>query len=66
MVYMTPEDLGWRPYVKSWIPRVYEDESILSQELKDRLYALFDTTVDFAFDKIKNASLVEYVKTVEI
>lgn len=23
MVYMTPEELGWMPYVKSWIPRIY-------------------------------------------
>jgi dynein heavy chain len=30
MVYMTPEDLGWRPYVKSWIPRFFTDETILS------------------------------------
>jgi dynein heavy chain len=23
MVYMTPEDLGWRPYVKSWITSTF-------------------------------------------
>lgn len=34
MVYMTPEELGWKPYVQSWIPRVYPDESILQDEHK--------------------------------
>lgn len=66
MVYMTPEDLGWRPYVQSWIPRIYPDESILSEDLKSQLYSLFDSTVDIALDKIRNARLVEYIKTVEI
>jgi dynein heavy chain len=66
MVYMTPEDLGWRPYVQSWIPRIYPDENILNDELKSMLYSLFDTTVDFALDKIRSAKLVEFIKTVEI
>jgi dynein heavy chain, axonemal len=34
MVYMTPEELGWKPYVRSWIPRMYPDESILLDEHK--------------------------------
>lgn len=34
MVYMTPEELGWRPYVQSWIPRVFPDDSILLDEHK--------------------------------
>ena len=66
MVYMTPEELGWRPYVKSWIPRIYPDESILTQDLKEFLWGLFDTTVEFALEKIHNAKLNEYIKTVDI
>ena len=27
MVYMTPEELGWRPYVQSWIPRMVAKNS---------------------------------------
>jgi len=66
MVYMTPEDLGWRPYVLSWIPRMYGDQTILSEDLQEKLYSLFDSTVDLAFEKIRNYKLVEYVRTVEL
>ena len=66
MVYMTPEDLGWRPYVQTWLERVYPDETILNADNKSTLYSLFDTTVDAAMDKIRNAHLVEYISTVEI
>ena len=37
MVYMTPEDLGWRPYVKSWIPRQFPGDDILDDALKAHL-----------------------------
>jgi dynein heavy chain len=65
MVYMTPEDLGWRPYVKSWIEAVFGedgDESVLEQNLKTYLWETFDATVDMGLDKIR-ANLVEPVKT---
>lgn len=29
MVYMTPEELGWKPYIHSWLPRMFPDESVL-------------------------------------
>lgn len=35
MVYLMYEDLGWRPYVKSWIDRVFgpkEEEGIVVEE----------------------------------
>ena len=35
MVYLTYDELGWRPYVKTWITRFFNDDSILSAELKD-------------------------------
>lgn len=54
MVYMTYEELGWRPYVKTWIYRFFEDESILTNELKDQLYSIFDTTIDLGLDKIRD------------
>jgi len=31
MVYMTPDDLGWRPFIQSWIPRTFPDETILDE-----------------------------------
>jgi hypothetical protein len=63
---MTSEELGWRPYIKSWLPRVYPDESILNENHKSQLYSLFDTTVDVALEKIRGNKLTEYIKTVEI
>lgn len=66
MVYMTPEELGWRPYVQSWIPRVYPDDSILLDEHKVILQSLFDNTIEPGLEKIRSLKLVEYIKTVEI
>jgi dynein heavy chain len=54
MVYMTPEDLSWRPYIKSRIQRFYNDESILDQFLKDYLYETFDQTLDQGMERIEN------------
>jgi hypothetical protein len=66
MVYMTPEELGWKPYVKSWIPRIYPDESILLEEHKQQLLELFEGTIEPALEKIRTLKLVEFIKTVEI
>jgi len=55
MVYLTPEDLGWRPYVKSWIEREFKFEDILTPVLKDFLWDTFEATVDTAIEKIRSA-----------
>lgn len=34
MVYMTPEDLGWRPFIQSWIPRIFPDDTVLDENNK--------------------------------
>lgn len=54
MVYMTYEELGWRPYVKTWVNRFFNDDSILSNDLKDQLYSIFDSTIDPGLDKIRD------------
>jgi dynein heavy chain len=66
MVYMTPEELGWKPYVQSWIPRMYPDETILAAEHKEMLMSLFEITIEPALEKIRALKLVEYIKTVDI
>ena len=66
MVYMTPEELGWKPFVYSWIPRLYPDDTILLDEHKEMLLALFEATIEPALEKIRVLRLVEYVKTVDI
>jgi len=54
IVYIADEDLGWRPYVKTWIEKQYPDDDILDQELKDFLWETFDATIDMALDRIRN------------
>lgn len=65
MVYLTYEELGWRPYVKTWIYRFFNDDSILSNELKEYLYSVFDTTIDTGLDKVRDL-LSEPVTTANI
>jgi dynein heavy chain len=54
MVYLTYEELGWRPYVKTWLVTFFNDDSILSQSLKDLIYSLFDATIDLGIEKIRD------------
>ena len=44
VVYMTPSDLGWMPYVKSWSVRVFK-EPVFPRWLHDHLYNLFEVVV---------------------
>jgi dynein heavy chain len=37
MVYLTAEEMGWKPYVQSWIQRKFPNEEIISKELKEHL-----------------------------
>ena len=62
MVYLTAEEMGWKPFVASWIQRKFRDESILSNALKEHLNDLFDHTVDFGLERIRNG-LKEPIKT---
>jgi dynein heavy chain len=54
MVYLTYEELGWRPYVKTWLVTFFNDDTILTQPLKDLVYSLFDATIDLGIDKIRD------------
>lgn len=33
MVYLTPEELGWRPYVQTWVRTHFDDEDLFSEVL---------------------------------
>jgi len=65
MVYLTYEELGWRPYVKTWISKFFSDDSILDAGLKEFLYSLFDSTIDIGLDKIRE-HLAEPITTANI
>ena len=64
MVYLTYEELGWRPFVKTWLKTFFE-EDILSENLKDFVYSNFDATIDIGLEKIRD-QLTEPVKTADI
>ena len=65
MVYMTPEDLGWRPYVRSWMPRKFPDDSILNDELKSMILDHFELCTDNAIQRIRGG-LHEPIPTVDV
>ena len=56
MVYMTQEELGWEPYVTTWMEKNFSDESILSAELKNYMENIFMTTINAGIEKIRNNS----------
>ena len=62
MVYMMAEELGWRPFVQTWLQTTYKEDFPLDQELKDHLYEQFDQTIDMGLHKIRE-SLKEPIKT---
>ena len=63
MVYLTDHEMGWKPFVQSWIQRKYQNEDILSKDLKEYLQDLFDRTVDLGLERIRSGSLKEPIKT---
>lgn len=65
MVYLTPDELGWRPFVKTWITTFFNDEEILSEGLKEYLYATFEASIDIGLEKIRD-NFSEPVTTVNI
>ena len=64
MVYLTYEELGWRPFVKTWL-KTFFPEDILSDNLKEFVYSNFDATIDVGLEKIRE-HLAEPVKTADI
>ncbi|KAK3247052.1 hypothetical protein CYMTET_43439 [Cymbomonas tetramitiformis] len=46
MVYMPPTDLGWRPYVQTWVQKRIRENLNATQETKDYVYGLFEEYID--------------------
>ena len=61
VMYMTPEHMKWRPYVKSWIDRSYGEIQKLNQTpalslfLKQHLFACFTATVDEGLSFVRSS-----------
>lgn len=49
MVYVDPAELGWLPYVRSWINRLENDVIKNDTELTNYLLGLFETYVNEGF-----------------
>ena len=62
MVYLTPDNLGWLPFVQTWMETKFEGEDVLSNELKVYIVETFQATVDIAIEKIR-ANFTELIKT---
>jgi dynein heavy chain len=45
MVYVPPEDMGWRPYTTTWLNKVVRQMG-MAQEHRDFIWELFDTFMD--------------------
>jgi dynein heavy chain, axonemal len=65
IVYMTYEEVSWRPYVISWIKRMYADESVIGQDLIKILHQLFEDNVDEILTTIRS-NWVEPIPTVDL
>lgn len=72
---MMAEDLGWTPYVKSWIDRMYgpeldrsgevKVEGKLEEELREHLFQLFEKSIDEFLELIRS-KLSEPIQTVDL
>ena len=62
MVYLTPDNLGWLPFVQTWMETKFEGEDVLSNELKVYIVETFQATADIAIEKIR-ANFTELIKT---
>jgi len=65
MVYLTTEELGWYPYVKTWVTTFFTDSELFPQACKDHLLMLFDATVDIALEYVRT-HCVEPIKTTDL
>lgn len=65
MVYLTVEELGWRPYVTTWIKTFFRDEELMPNRCKEYLRMLFDATIDLGLEFI-GVHCSEPIKTTDL
>ena len=65
MVYISPQIIGWKPYLKSWIPRMFPDSAVISEEMKSHLIDLCELSME-AVLRLKKAALTEAIPTVSV
>ena len=62
MVWIEPSDLGWRPYVKTWLVQLHED---FTEDQRKMIWTLFDENID-ACIKHYRRNCKEFIPTVDI
>ena len=53
MVYFTLEELGWQPYVKTWIQTFFRDDDLMGDDLRDQLWSIFVDCIDKGLEYIR-------------
>jgi len=63
MVYLTQEELGWEPYVKTWMTTKFPDDYPLNPVNKEYIMEQFEGTINIGLDKVRSYPLTEPIKT---
>jgi hypothetical protein len=63
MVYMTPGELGWQPYMRTWIARYITANEYLNAEATELLEEMFLLYVDNGLAKVKTVKDEEPMPT---
>ncbi|KAK9823491.1 hypothetical protein WJX72_003121 [[Myrmecia] bisecta] len=63
MVYVTPEELGWMPYVTTWLEQKLPTEMCV--EVKEYIMQLFEEYVDKGLRWVRSQTAAEYIPTVD-
>src|SRR3569833_4216019 len=66
MVYMTPSDLGWRPYYLSWVDRYIRWNEYMPEEAITYLSEQFNLFMDIALERMKIVKEEEAMPTVPV
>lgn len=64
MLYLTPSDLGWRPYFDSWKQKYIKN--LITAEQLAFLDDLFERFVDLAFERIQKLKGDEIMPTIPL
>ena len=62
MVYLTQEELGWEPYVKTWMETKLKDDRLQQHHL-DYIWEQFEGTINIGLERVRSHPLTEPIKT---
>mmetsp|Transcript_20676 Transcript_20676/g.31602 ORF Transcript_20676/g.31602 Transcript_20676/m.31602 type:complete len:1097 (+) Transcript_20676:1528-4818(+) len=65
MVYLTAEEMGWRPFVKTWIKTFFKDENLFPEVCREHIQMLFEATIDVGLEFMRT-HCTEPIKTTDL